>query len=419
MSVVEYDAVSIRILFVNSNPFYKFDDRYYSTYSWVKFPELLSHNVSHVTLWAPVTELENSDSVPEGSFPVDTSRMDIVNSGSYQKFSQYVMALPGNYWHWFRLANELVSSHDVVVHRIPAPKLRLIVRAARKFKKPAFLMVAGDIRTQAEPLYSSKRWKRHLFAGITRFIQWRQIVAAKNAEQVYAYSGALRNKFGRGNRNTVISRTPHISRSSFFYRQDTCDDGRITLLRVCWLQHSKGIEDLLSTFAELCARGHDVCLRIVGEERTSGYRAHLEAMALKLGVQKEIEFVKWVPLDKMPAIYQSSDIHIVSSLAEGMPRCVVEAGANGLPQVVTAVGGCADVLTDGLDALLVPASDPKAMADAIERVISDGDLRRVLIKHGYKAAEKGTFEVEGRRILQDMLKAVSSNSDIDPNTSGA
>ena len=395
-----------RVLFVNSNPFYKLGSHYYSTFSWVKFPELLSQNLDRITLWAPVIEIERTSQIPLQSFLVDTTRLSIVNSGTYQSFSQYLLKLPLNLLRWRREADALVSASDAVVHRVPAPKLAIIVGVAKRRKKPVFLMIAGDVRTQAEPLHGPTFLKRVFYSSIVYILQRNQIKQARYAHKVYAYSGELLNKFIEANSNTTISRTPHISRSSFSNRTDTCDHGEVSLLRVCWLQRSKGLEDLLSAFAELRKRGRDVVLCVVGEERMPGYKKKLEALAADLGVEKWIEFKGWVPLYNMPDLYGAHDIHVVSSLAEGMPRCVTEAGAAGMPQVLTTVGGCPDIMSDGRDALLIPPGQPTAMADAIERIIDDGSLRRSLIRNGYFTAERGTVEFEGKKILDDMMASL-------------
>ena len=57
---------------------------------------------------------------------------------------------------------------------------------------------------------------------------------------------------------------------------------------------------------------------------------------------------------------------------------LMEATSTGTAIVATAVGGVPQVITDGVDGLIVPPGDPGALADAIERVASDADLRRHL-----------------------------------------
>jgi glycosyltransferase involved in cell wall biosynthesis len=58
-------------------------------------------------------------------------------------------------------------------------------------------------------------------------------------------------------------------------------------------------------------------------------------------------------------------------VAEGIPLVILEAMACGLCPIVTAVGGCPDVVTDGVDGVLVPMLDADALAQAMSRALAD------------------------------------------------
>ena len=74
-------------------------------------------------------------------------------------------------------------------------------------------------------------------------------------------------------------------------------------------------------------------------------------------------------------VMAACDAFTLASKWEGLPVAVMEAIALGLPIVATNVGGMAEELTDGVDALLVPSDDSVALADAIERLAADDALR--------------------------------------------
>jgi glycosyltransferase involved in cell wall biosynthesis len=72
----------------------------------------------------------------------------------------------------------------------------------------------------------------------------------------------------------------------------------------------------------------------------------------------------------------ASDVFVLSSTSEGMPVSVLEAMAAGLPVVASAVGGIPELV--GETALLVPPSDADALAEALDRLLADAELRRRL-----------------------------------------
>ena len=74
----------------------------------------------------------------------------------------------------------------------------------------------------------------------------------------------------------------------------------------------------------------------------------------------------------------SADIFALASFAEGVPVALMEAMAMEVPCVSTFVAGIPELIRDGLDGLLVPASSPEAMASALQRLIEDPLLRHSL-----------------------------------------
>ena len=75
---------------------------------------------------------------------------------------------------------------------------------------------------------------------------------------------------------------------------------------------------------------------------------------------------------------RDAGIFVLPSLFEGTPLTLIEAMWSGLPIVTTATAGMKDVVSDGRTGLLVPPADPGALAAALDRLITDGQLRRRL-----------------------------------------
>ena len=85
----------------------------------------------------------------------------------------------------------------------------------------------------------------------------------------------------------------------------------------------------------------------------------------------------------------------------GMPLSLLEAAACGRPLVATDVPGCRDIARAGVNALLVPLDDAEALADAIERLALDAELRH---KFGAASRELVASQFSSERIGSDLVR---------------
>lgn len=127
-------------------------------------------------------------------------------------------------------------------------------------------------------------------------------------------------------------------------------------------------------FAKAVARLGHRAFRIVfagdGEER-----AAVEAILAESGMLTRSLFLGAVANRDMPDICRAADISVLPSLAEATSIAGLEAMASAVPLVGTRVGGIPTILEDGVTGFLVPPSDPAAMADALDRLIANPELR--------------------------------------------
>lgn len=96
----------------------------------------------------------------------------------------------------------------------------------------------------------------------------------------------------------------------------------------------------------------------------------------------------WGYRKDMPNVFRSAHIVCLPSYREGLPKVLMEACASGLPIVTTNVPGCRDIVKPGINGLLVPARQPEALAESLEKLISDKNLRKNMGKRGYELAIK-------------------------------
>ena len=84
----------------------------------------------------------------------------------------------------------------------------------------------------------------------------------------------------------------------------------------------------------------------------------------------------------------AADLFVLSSRSEGLPISVLEAMAAGLPVVATSVGGVSELVVDGETGFLVPPADPRALAEAVGRLLRDPELRHRFGAAGRHRAER-------------------------------
>lgn len=102
----------------------------------------------------------------------------------------------------------------------------------------------------------------------------------------------------------------------------------------------------------------------------------LRALHRSLGLADRVTFIGYHP--DPPAVVAGADIFTLSSLHEGLPIAMLEAMALAVPPVVTAVGGVPEVVTDGVDGVLVSPRRPDQLANAYRDLAGDPDRRRGL-----------------------------------------
>jgi glycosyltransferase involved in cell wall biosynthesis len=107
-------------------------------------------------------------------------------------------------------------------------------------------------------------------------------------------------------------------------------------------------------------------------------RESLEAHAHGLGLGERVRFLGAQPRERVVELFRAADATILSSSWENFPHTVVEALAVGTPVLAMDAGGVGEVVRDGVNGLLVPAGDTRALGNAVRRYFSDADLRERL-----------------------------------------
>ena len=74
--------------------------------------------------------------------------------------------------------------------------------------------------------------------------------------------------------------------------------------------------------------------------------------------------------------YAVADAFVFPSYREGFPNCVIEAGAMGLPSIVTDINGSREIIINGENGIIIPSKNSEALHDAMKNMIEDNDNRK-------------------------------------------
>jgi colanic acid/amylovoran biosynthesis glycosyltransferase len=142
---------------------------------------------------------------------------------------------------------------------------------------------------------------------------------------------------------------------------------------------AKGQMILMRAFADLIALGYNVRLKIVGDGVD---RKQLESFVDSCGLTSAVEFRGALSHSETRRALEEADLFVLASFAEGLPVALMEAMAMEIPCLSTYVAAIPELIRDGLDGLLVPASSQEALTGAMKSMIDNPTLRRNLAAAG-------------------------------------
>lgn len=290
---------------------------------------------------------------------------------------------------------------DVVWLRYPAAYGTIVWKQARVLGIPCFMEIVGD------PVAVLRRTKRMSFLkkvvalGVA---MWHEYETEKMIETTptVAVSRFLRQRYSTPSNLHNILTLPcgTLFEEDFHYREDTCSNSPFCILSVARLDHMKSLHTLIDAVSVLQAKKLPVRLEIVG---TGPEQQFLVERAQRKLFEHSWQFHGGISDQQLHETYCRGDVFALPSIHEGLGRVYYEAMARGLPVVATWVDGIVDVVLDGVTGLLVPPSNPAALASALEAILTKPSLRRRLIQNGYQNARRFMAE----RFIEQLLEWAS------------
>lgn len=201
--------------------------------------------------------------------------------------------------------------------------------------------------------------------------------------------------------------------------------GRRMILYVGRIEPLKGVDTLLRAVALLVqkepALAQELMVTIIGGNpelppvEMDAEMARLHALRAELHIEDVVTFRAATMQDILPLYYSAAEVVVVPSHYESFGMVALEAMACGIPVIATKVGGLAYTVQDGVTGFHIPSRDHTALAEKLELLLKDEDLRRDMGRAARQAAARyGWSDLAGEVVaLYEKVLAGTSRQTMD------
>ena len=183
-------------------------------------------------------------------------------------------------------------------------------------------------------------------------------------------------------------------------------DGVFTFVFVGRLVGDKGINELIEAFERLHKEYPATRLLLVGPEESNLDPLKPETLA-KIKENPSIEAVGSQP-DVRPW-FVAADVLVFPSYREGFPNVVIEAGAMGLPSIVTDINGSREIIIEGRNGTIIPARDEDALYQAMKQMVDNPDQLKSMASEARPLIASRYEQSYVRRCLKEYYKEILSD----------
>ena len=293
---------------------------------------------------------------------------------------------------------EILDRHDLVQIVAGTPAWALLAKNA---DVPTALQAATLARVEREFLLADTPgllgvWRRSM-VQITDRIDHH---ALRYADRVFVENDWMREHLADYVApNRLVFAPPGVDTSEFAPGDVPPAEGRHLLFVGRLADPRKNVEGLFEAYAHLRDQMDDP-LPLVLAGRTGPTDAAWER-AEALGIRPHVTFHKDVSLETLIDLYRAASCYVVSSDEEGLGLTILEAMACGRPVVSTRCGGPSTVIDDGKTGRLVPTGAPRALADAVQEVLTRPDEANEMGQRSRAHIEQQfSIEASKQRFLQ-------------------
>ena len=200
------------------------------------------------------------------------------------------------------------------------------------------------------------------------------------------------------------SRRPEVMKIAEKLRKEDC----FTFLFVGRIVRDKGINELCYAFERLHDDYPKTRLILVGPYEDALDPISGESKTI-IDENKAIEVVGAKSGNELLAYYAAADCFVMPSYREGFPNTVLEAGAMGLPSVVTDINGSREIIVDGENGVIVPSQNAEVLYEAMQKMLIDKEKREYMARNARKMIAYRFEQGFVRKCLYDFYDEILHN----------
>lgn len=227
-------------------------------------------------------------------------------------------------------------------------------------------------------------------------------------QSIEDYQLAVEKKFKKSNRLVHINNG--VSSEKFapkkYNRSEVRDENnlndRIVFTFIGRLVVEKGTRELIEAFSKISENRNDVVLMVVG----GGVTGDRDGINIEELVRSQSTLaqgkIKLMGLrDDIPELLSASDVFVLPSYREGLPRSIIEAMAMGKPVIATNIRGCREEVFEGINGYLCEPRSSSSLASAFEKILESDVIR---MKLGENSRELFLKEFDEKKVLERQMK---------------
>ena len=323
--------------------------------------------------------------IEQVTFKIKSKNIKLIDLGIHSSIPKRYI----NFFKYAKIFKQNESELDLIIIRAGTPLLPLINFFC---KTPLVLFLVSNategLDNLPQPnfrLFLIKLWAKWYQRAENR-IASRNLTIVNSAKIYEGLKGKVDHLF--------LTKTTTLKTKDFYFRNDTCKNKTIRLLFAGRITENKGLLDIIRSMAILKDKGYDLHLDLVGMvDGTDDIFTKMESLCLDLNLNNSYTYHGFKNVgNELFEFYRRADIFVNASKgsAEGFPRTLWEAMASCAPVVSTSVSSIPKYI-GGASSLAEP-NNPKNFSEALEKVMSDKNFRKNIIKKGFALAKDNTLE---------------------------